>query len=84
MPLVLALDVLAVAGRWEARVAGDSAVHVLVSPSGDDRVTAYVSGRVITRSAAVSALPIGLPIDISVPPLAIRLNAGDRATDCGI
>lgn len=80
MPSSLALSVLAVAGRWEARVVGDSAVRVLVTSRGDDRMTAWLCGHVVTRSVAASALPFGLPIDTVMPPLAIRLVEGDRVT----
>ncbi|QJR35709.1 hypothetical protein [Gemmatimonas groenlandica] len=80
MPSALALTVVATDARWEARVAGDSAVRVLVTPRRDDRMTARLCGHVVTRSVAASAIPFGLPIDTTMPPLAIRLVEGDRVT----
>ena len=57
---------------------GRRAVRALVSPRGDDRLTAYVSGCVVTRSVATPARPFGLSIVTTMPHLAIRLDAGDR------
>jgi hypothetical protein len=84
MPSTLALTVVAAADpadeRWEARVAGDSALRVLVTSRRDDRMTARLCGHVVTRSVAASAIPFGLPIDTTMPPLAIRLIEGDSVT----
>ena len=80
MPSTLALTVVAADERWEARVAGDSAVRVLVVPRRDDQMTARLCGHVVTRSVAAVAIPFGLPIDTTMPPLAIRLVDGDSVT----
>lgn len=80
MPSTLALSVVATDARWEARVAGDSALRVLVTPRGDDHMTARLCGHVVTRSVAASAIPFGMPIDTTMPPLAIRLVEGDSVT----
>lgn len=80
MPSVLALTVLASGTRWEGREAGDTAIRVLVTPRGDDRMTARLCSHVVTRSVAASAIPYGLSIDTTMPPLAIRLVEGDSVT----
>ncbi len=80
MPSALALTVAATDARWEGRVADDSAVRVLITSRDDDRMTARLCGHVVTRSVAASAIPFGLPIDTSMPPLAIRLVDGDSVT----
>ena len=77
MPVALALTVVQSNERWEARAGGDSAVRVLVTPRRDDRMTAQLCGHLVTRSVAASAIPFGLPIDTTMPPLAIRLVDGD-------
>ena len=84
VPTTLALTVVAAGERaderWEARAAGDSTIRVLVTPRRDDRMTARLCGHVVTRSVAASAIPIGLSIDTTMPPLAIRLVEGDSVT----
>ncbi len=77
MPVALALTVVESNERWEARAGGDSAVRVLVTPRRDDRMTAQLCGHLVTRSVAALAIPFGLPIDTTMPPLAIRLVDGD-------
>jgi hypothetical protein len=72
IPAALALTVDATPGRWEARAAGDSAIRLLVTPRGDDRMTARLCGHLVTRSIAAVAIPFGLPIDTTMPPLAVR------------
>ncbi|WP_373064874.1 hypothetical protein [Gemmatimonas sp.] len=76
MPSALALTVVEVNGRWEARVAGDSTLRILVMPRRDDRMTARLCGHLVTRSVAAMAIPYGLPMDTTMPPLAIRLVDG--------
>lgn len=80
MPAVLALTVVATPGRWEARAVGDSAIRLLVTPRGDDRMTARLCGHLVTRSIGAAAIPFGLPIDTTMPPLAIRLIDGDSVS----
>jgi hypothetical protein len=80
MPSALALTVVATPGRWEARTVGDSAVRFLVTPRRDDRMTARLCGHLVTRSVAASAIPFGLPIDTTKPPLAVRLVDGDSVS----
>lgn len=41
-------------------------------------MTARLCGHVVTRSVAAVAIPFGLSIDTTMPPLAIRLVEGDR------
>ena len=77
MPAALALTVVATDGRWEARAEGDSAIRLLVTSRRDDRMTARLCGHLVTRSVAASAIPFVLPIDTTMPPLAIRLVDGD-------
>ena len=77
VPPVLALTVVATEARWEARVAGDTAIRLLVTPRGDDRMTARLCGHLVTRSIAAVAIPFGLPIDTTMPPLAVRLIDGE-------
>lgn len=67
-------------GRFEGRVAGDSTLRLLVVPRVDDRATARLCGHLATRSVTASAIPFGLPIDTTMPPLAIRLIEGDRVS----
>jgi hypothetical protein len=43
-------------------------------------MTARLCGHVATRSVAASAIPFGLPIDTTMPPLAIRLVKGDHVS----
>jgi hypothetical protein len=84
MPPVLALTVVATEARWEARwearVAGDTAIRLLVTPRGDDRMTARLCGHLVTRSIAAAAIPFGLPIDTTMPPLAVRLVDGESVS----
>ncbi len=80
MPTALALTMVESNGRWEARVHGDSTVRVLVMPRRGDRMTARLCGHLVTRSVAASAIPFGLPIDTTMPPLAIRLVDGDSVS----
>lgn len=80
LPSALGLTLVASQGRWEGRSRGDSAVRLLVAPRGDDRMTARVCGHLVTRSEAAVAIPYGLPIDTTMPPLAIRLIHGDSVS----
>jgi len=80
LPPVLALTVVATEARWEARVAGDTAIRLLVTPRGDDRMTARLCGHLVTRSIAAAAIPFGLPIDTTMPALAVRLVDGDSVS----
>ncbi len=77
VPSMLAVTVVDANGGWEARVDGDTAVRILVRPRRDDRMTARLCGHLVTRSVAASAIPYGVPIDTTMPPLAIRLVDGD-------
>ena len=80
VPSALGVTVVESNGRFEGRVAGDSTLRVLVVPRVDDRATARLCGHLAIRSVAASAIPFGLPIDTTMPPLAIRLIEGDRVT----
>jgi len=80
VPTALELTVVETDGRWEARAEGDSAVRLLVTARRDDRMTARLCGHLVTRSVAASAIPFGLPIDTTMPPLAIRLVNGDSVS----
>lgn len=80
MPAALALTVVETDGRWEARADSDSTVRILVTTRRDDRMTARLCGHLVTRSVAASAIPFGLPIDTTMPPLAIRLVNGDSVS----
>ena len=80
MPTSLALTVVATGARWEARIVGDTAIRLLVTARGDDRMTARLCGHLVTRSIAAVAIPYGLPIDTTMPPLAVRLVDGDSVS----
>ena len=80
VPAALALALRASNGRWEARAQGDSVVRMLVTSRRDDRSTSRLCGHLVTRSVAASAIPFGLPIDTTMPPLAIRLIDGDSVS----
>ena len=80
MPSALALTVVKLNGQWEARADGDSTVRLLITPRGHDRMTAWLCGHLVTRSVVASAVPFGLPIDTTMPPLAIRLIDGDSVS----
>ena len=43
-------------------------------------MTARLCGHLVTRSIAAAAIPFGLPIDTTMPPLAIRLVDGDSVS----
>ena len=80
VPSALGVTVVESNGRFEGRVAGDSTLRVRVVPRVDDRATARLCGHLATRSVAASAIPFGLPIDTTMPPLAIRLVEGDHVS----
>ncbi len=73
MPPTLALHVVKAEDRWEARVKGDSTLRLLVAARTGDVMTARLCAHLVTRSIAPTAIPFTLPINKTMPPLAIRL-----------